>query len=39
VSGEDCTTIGEGGSTGIKPALNALTVPTLTAPVVICVGA
>jgi hypothetical protein len=39
VSSEDCTTIGEGGSTGIKPALNAVTVPILTAPVVICVGA
>jgi hypothetical protein len=39
VSGEDCTTIGEGGSTGIKPGLNAITVPILTALVVICVVA
>src|SRR5438874_2536801 len=39
VSGEDSTTIGEGGSTGLRPGLNAVTVPTLTAPVVICVGA
>jgi hypothetical protein len=39
VSGEDCTTIGEGGSTGLRPGLNAVTVPILTAPVVICVGA
>ena len=39
MSGEDCTTIGEGGSTGIKPGSNAVTVPILTAPVVICVVA
>jgi hypothetical protein len=38
-SGEDCTTIGEGGSTFPRPGLNAVTVPTITAPVVICVGA
>src|SRR5215469_9746909 len=39
VSGEDCTTIGEAGSTFLRPGLNALTVPTITEPVVICVGA
>jgi hypothetical protein len=39
VSGEDCTTIGEGGSTFLRPGLNAVTVPIQTAPVVICVGA
>jgi hypothetical protein len=39
VSGEDCTTIGGRGSTFLRPGLNAVTVPTITAPVVICVGA
>src|ERR1043166_9827320 len=39
VSGEDCTTMGEAGSMGLWPGLNAVTVPILTAPSVICVGA
>src|SRR5215831_10315358 len=35
VSAEDCTTIGGRGSTFLRPGLNAVTVPTITAPVVI----
>jgi hypothetical protein len=39
VLGEDSTTIGEAGSTFLRPGLKAVTDPTITAPVVICVGA
>ena len=38
-SGEDCTTSGEGGLVVVWPGVNAVTVPTATAPVVICVVA